>query len=266
MNMIPPEVQMQRKRFSTALSRLATSLAALALVTGGASAQDEAPMPILFTNVHVFDGVSEQRIMNANVVVEGNLITAVSAEPLAVANARIIDGGGRTLMPGMIDSHSHFNVNGNNLSHLEAMSWDEIGARAAAQAQDWLADGFTTVRNMGGTSSGLKKTIDSGLLDGPRIYPSGAYISQTSGHGDLTLGSQNIDPSRSNLINLGITTLADGPDAVRAAVRRNFAGGATQIKIMVGGGISSEKGPMFAAQYSDEEIRVAVEEAATRDT
>lgn len=225
------------------------------------------PTQTLFTNVHIFDGVNEERIENANVLVEGNIITAVSREPLAAANARIIDGGGRTLMPGLIDSHSHFNVNGDNLNHLEAMSWEEIGARAAAQAQDWLADGFTTVRDMGGTSSGLKKTIDSGLVDGPRMYPSGSYISQTSGHGDLTLVSQNFDPlRRSNLINLGITTLADGPDAVRAAVRRNFAGGATQIKIMVGGGISSEKGPLFAPQFTDAEILAAVEEAATRDT
>jgi imidazolonepropionase-like amidohydrolase len=210
--------------------------------------------------------VSEARITNANVLVEGNLIKTVSTEAIDAPGATVIDGGGRTLMPGMIDSHSHFNMNGNNLLHLEAMNWDEIGARAAAQAQDWLADGFTTVRSMGGTGSGLKRTIDSGLLDGPRIYPSGSYISQTSGHGDITLGSQNAAPSRSNLINLGITQLADGPDAVRAAVRRNFAEGASQIKIMVGGGISSEKGPLFAPQFTDAEIGAAVEEAAMRDT
>ena len=171
----------------------------------------------LFTKVNVFDGTSES-LKSQDVLVEDNLIKLVGSNIDAPEGATVIDGGGRTLLPGLIDSHAHFNINGANLTHLEGMGWDEIGARAAAEAQDWLADGFTTVRGMGGSAAGLKKTIDSGLLDGPRIYPSGSYISQASGHGDLTMVSQNIDPSRSNLINLGITQLADGADAVRAAV------------------------------------------------
>jgi imidazolonepropionase-like amidohydrolase len=229
-------------------------------------AQEKATNQVLFKNVNVFDGNNEKMAVGIDVLVEGNLIKQVGSNIDAPEGTTKIDGGGRTLMPGLIDSHAHFNINGANLAHIEGMGWDEIGARAAAQAQDWLADGFTTVRGMGGNATGLKKTIDSGLLGGPRMYPSGSYISQTSGHGDLTLVSQNIDPSRSNLINLGITQLADGADAVRAAVRRNFASGASQIKLMVGGGISSEKGPMFAPQFTDAEIRAAVEEAATRDT
>jgi imidazolonepropionase-like amidohydrolase len=249
-------------------SLLAVSLTAAISFSASAAAQEQKPKPqVLFTNVNIFDGKSDKLAEGMSVLVEGNLIKKVAKEGIeADPNATVIDGGGRTLMPGLIDSHAHFNMNGANLTHLEGMRWDEIGARAAAQAQDWLADGFTTVRGMGGTATGLKKTIDSGLLDGPRIFPSGSYISQTSGHGDITLVSQNVDPSRSNLVNLGITQLADGPDAVRAAVRRNFADGASQIKIMVGGGISSEKGPLFASQYTDAEIRAAVKEAATRDT
>jgi imidazolonepropionase-like amidohydrolase len=251
-------------RFPTLCCVLLTSFLSVRL-----AAQDATPLQqYLFTNVGVFDGTSEQ-LIKADVLVTGNKIDQVSTEPLAViqsSNMTVIDGGGRTLMPGLIDSHAHFNMNGANLSNIEGMRWDEIGARAAAQAQEWLADGFTTVRGMGGSANGLKKTIDAGLLDGPRIYPSASYISQTSGHGDLLLGSQNTDPTASNLVRLGITQLADSPDAVRAAVRRNFADGASQIKIMVGGGISSEKGPLFASQFTDEEIQVAVEEAATRDT
>jgi len=249
------------------LGFLAAAVAALTFASSaGAQSDADRPKQILFTNVNVFDGNSDKLALGMNVLVEGNLIMQIGKAVTGRDDAKTIDGGGRTLMPGLIDSHSHFNINGKNLADLEGMSWDEIGARAAAQAQDWLADGFTTVRNMGGTASGLKKTIDSGLLDGPRIYPSGSYISQTAGHGDITLVSQNNYPSRSNLVNLGITQLADGPDAVRAAVRRNFAAGASQIKIMIGGGISSEKGPLFASQYSDAEIRAAAEEAATRDT
>jgi imidazolonepropionase-like amidohydrolase len=223
---------------------------------------------VLFTNVMVFNGTTDE-LLKRDVLVEGNLIRQISVESLAVVqtdNVTIIDGQGMTLMPGMIDCHAHFNVNGSGLANLEAMRWDEIGARAAAQGQEWLADGFTTVRGMGGSANGLKKTIDAGLLNGPRIYPSGSYISQTSGHGDLTFVSQNYNHSNSNLVNLGITNIVDGPNAVRAAVRRNFADGASQIKIMVGGGISSEKGPLFAPQFTDEEILAAVSEAATRDT
>jgi imidazolonepropionase-like amidohydrolase len=233
-----------------------------------ASAQEQQPS-VLFTNVNVFDGKSE-RLFKADVLVVGNKIEQVSTEPLAViqsTNMKVIDGGGRTLMPGLIDSHAHFNMAiSGGISAVEGARWDEIASIAAHAAQEWLADGFTTARGMGGTPNGLKRVIDKGMLAGPRIYPSASYISQTSGHGDITLGSQNGDPSTSNVVRLGITQLADGPDAVRAAVRRNFAAGASQIKIMVGGGVSSEKGPLFAAQYSEAEIRAAVEEAATRDT
>jgi imidazolonepropionase-like amidohydrolase len=231
-----------------------------------AAAKEPKPQT-LFINVNVFDGKADKLATGMSVLVEGNLIEQVAKGEIKVDGAKIIDGGGRTLMPGMIDSHSHFNMNvDGGVTKMEGLRWDEIAARAAAQAADWLADGFTTVRDMGGTADGLKKTIDSDLLDGPRIYPSASYISQTSGHGDLALVSQNVDPSVSNYVRLGITQIVDGPDAVRAAVRRNFADGASQIKIMVGGGISSEKGPLFASQFTDTEIRAAVEEAATRDT
>ena len=234
-----------------------------------ASAQDAPPQQYLFTNVMVFDGTGEE-LFKADVLVTGNRIDQVSTEPLAViqsTNMMTIDGGGRTLMPGLIDSHVHFNVTmEGGLKEIEAARWDHIGAIAVHSAQEWLADGFTTVRGMGGLHTGLKQTIDEGLLAGPRIYPSGSYISQTSGHGDLLLLSQQEDPNLSNMVRLGISQIVDGEDAVRAAARRNFALGASQLKIMIGGGISSEKGPLFAPQFTDAEIRAAVEEAATRDT
>jgi imidazolonepropionase-like amidohydrolase len=248
---------------------LSTILAAGLLAFGSmaALAQDEKPPQILFTNVHVFDGVNEARIEDASVLVEGNLIKTVSTDPIDAPDAMVIDGGGRTLMPGLIDSHTHLNMNGDGgLVAMAGTRWDEIASRSVAQAQEWFADGFTTMRDMGGTASGLKRTIDAGLLDGPRIYPSASYISQTSGHGDMVLGSENQTPESSNYVRLGITQIVDGADAVRRAVRRNFAEGASQIKLMVGGGISSEKGPLFASQFTDAEISAAVEEAAARDT
>ena len=223
----------------------------------------------LISNVNIFDGTTDGLREKMHVLIKENLIETISDEPLAVVqttNVTRIDGKGMTLMPGLIDSHTHFNLAmEGGLTAIEAARWDQIATASAAAAQEWLMDGFTTARDMGGMGNGLKKTIDAGLLPGPRIYPSGAYISQTSGHGDLLLGSQS-DPQTSNVIRLRMTTLADGPDEVRAAVRKNIAEGASQIKVMIGGGISSEKGPLFAPQYTDTEIRTAVEEAATRQT
>ena len=148
-----------------------------------ASAQEQQPS-VLFTNVNVFDGKSEQ-LFKADVLVVGNKIEQVSTEPLAViqsTNMKVIDGGGRTLMPGLIDSHAHFNMAiSGGISAVEGARWDEIASIAAHAAQEWFADGFTTVRGMGGMGNGLKRIIDKGMLAGPRIYPSASYISQTSG-------------------------------------------------------------------------------------
>jgi imidazolonepropionase-like amidohydrolase len=245
---------------------LATWMAAMLAFALPANAADE-NQQTLFINVNIFDGTSEKLATNKRVLVEGNLIKTIGDETLkANKSAIVIDGGGRTLMPGLIDSHSHLNVEiDGGLKELEAARWDEIAAISAHAAEEWLMDGFTTIRDMGGMGNGLKRTIDKGYLRGPRIYPSGAYISQTAGHGDLLLGSQR-DPQTSNLVRLGITILADGPVAVRAAVRKNFAEGASQIKIMMGGGISSEKGPLIFTQYTDEEVLAAVSEAASRNT
>jgi len=245
------------------------SILLFSFFSGAALAQDET-FPILFTNVHVFDGVNEQRIENANVVVQGNQIVEVSAEPLAVANAQIIDGGGRTLMPGLIDSHTHFNLmlDGGPLA-LENATWEEIGTYAVYAAQEWLKNGFTTVRDMGGMHQGMRRVIDKGLIAAPRIYTAGGFISQTSGHGDFRSESGAVgqfDRPISNTVRLGMSRIADGADEVRSVSRANFAGGADYLKIMIGGGVSSEKDPLHSLQFSFEEVEAAVEEAANWDT
>lgn len=177
----------------------------------------------------------------------------------------VIDGGGMTLMPGLIDSHVHFNLSmDGGRPGMEQSRWDTISAYGMAAAQEWLADGFTTVRDMGGMSNGLQRVIDRDLIDGPRIYLCAGMISQTSGHGDMRLESQT-DPAENNLSKLGIIHIADGPDEVRKAVRMNFNLGATHMKLMMAGGVAGNKSPTFASQYTDAEIRAAVEEAATRD-
>lgn len=129
---------------------------------------------------------------------------------------------------------------------LESTTWEEIGARAAAFAQEMLANGFTTIRDLGGAHVGLKKVIDEGLLPGPRIYTAGAFISQTSGHGDY--GTLPARKSESNLERLEFTRLADGRDEVLAASRRNIRLGAHFLKVMMSGGVSSIMDPIYDSQ------------------
>jgi imidazolonepropionase-like amidohydrolase len=179
----------------------------------------------------------------------------------------VIDGGGRTLLPGLIDMHVHLHVAMvlGGVPGLEQMGWQEIGARAVARANDRLLEGFTTVRDMGGTDGGFKKVFDDGTLAGPRIYPSGAYISQTSGHFDLrlpTMRNPSLTPHHdSNINRLGIAIIADGVDAVMAAVRQNLSQGATQIKLANSGGVVSTMDPLHTRQYTMAELRAAVQTA-----
>ena len=248
-------------------SRLASTarvlVAAGAIIATAAHAQDD-PGRTLFTNCAVFDGVGDSLSEGRNVLVEGNLIASIGDTSLTAEGATAIDCAGRTLMPGLIDAHTHLYMNmPGGVGGMESGTWDEIGPRAAHMANEYLYSGFTTVREMGGGGSGLKKTVDAGLVEGPRIYPSGAFVSQTSGHGDLRYGSQrnpNLPPypNDSNAQRLGITTVADGEDAVLAAVRQNLSQGATQIKLMAGGGVASILDPLHTLQFLPEEIETAV--------
>ena len=247
---------------------LATFLFTFALAV---HAQGE-PTRTLFTNCAVFDGVADSLAEGRNVLIEDNLIASISDTSLSADGAMVIDCGGRTLMPGLIDAHTHLYMNmPGGVGGMEAGTWDEIGARAAHMANEYLYSGFTTVREMGGGGSGLKKTVDAGLVEGPRIYPSGAFVSQTSGHGDLRNASQrnpNLPPyaDDSNAQRLGITIVADGEAAVLAAVRQNLSQGATQIKLMAGGGVASILDPLHTLQFLPEEIEAAVRAAADWDT
>jgi imidazolonepropionase-like amidohydrolase len=172
----------------------------------------------------------------------------------------VIDGGGRTLMPGLIDSHVHLNFyKDGTIIEIESATWEEIGARATVMAKEMLEMGFTTVRDMGGTHEGLKKVIDEGLLPGPRIYCAGGFISQTSGHGDF--GLPNMRKGESNFERLEMARMVDGRDEVLEASRRNFALGAHYLKVMVSGGVTSIKDPIYASQFSDDEVLAAVKTA-----
>lgn len=243
------------------------TLAALLSVTlvQPAIAQDESQQ-VLFTNCNVFDGVSESLAEGRNVLVEGNLIATIGDASLTAEGAEAVDCGGRTLMPGLIDMHSHLGLQMAGVVAVETAVWEEIAANTVIAAERWLMDGFTTVRDVGGMGGkGVKKLVDQGHLSGPRIYPSGAIISQTSGHADVrALSMRNPGLSGymdSNFERLDISHAVDGRAAVLAAVRRNLKQGASQIKIMGGGGVATEFDPWHSTGFTLDETRAAVEAA-----
>ena len=248
---------------------LAASVAAVSIAPLAAQAQDADPKVVLFTNVNVFDGVNEALIENANVVVTDNLITAVSTEPLVVAGARVIDGGGRTMIPGLIDAHWHSTYCCVPQSVLLTGDMSEVAIRGALGAEATLLRGFTTVRDMGGNPFSIKKMIDAGELVGPRILPSGPPMSQTSGHFDFralqAVPSNPADPLDYWNRN-GLLLLADGVPDVTKRTREILRMGASQIKFAGGGGVSSVFDPLDVQEYTFEEMKAVVDVAETWNT
>ena len=237
--------------------------ALLALLFAAVAMAQTAPPETLFKNVRVFStGVSSGP---TNVLVRGNTIASVGPAS-AAPGATVIDGGGRTLMPGLIDVHVHMTFSAMTLEQLLApdLTPAKAEAAAAAGAEAMLLRGFTAVRDVGGPVFELKAGIDAGKYQGPRIWPSGPAISQTSGHGDLRLPSE---PSRrftgqvSRYEKLGGGYIVDGRDEVLTAVRENLRHGASQIKLMAGGGTSSDYDPLDVTQFTLDEMKAAVEAA-----
>lgn len=222
------------------------------------------PAQILIMNVNIFDGQNEKLIPKANVLVEGNRIKTISGKPIAAEGATVLDGGGRTLMPGLTDVHWHVMFNSPSIPTLMTADMGYLTLLGAKSAEEDLLRGFTTVRDVGGNPFGIKKAIDQGLIPGPRIYPSGPMISQTSGHSD------NRGPNEADvpiyLEKIHMLAVADGVPALMTAVRQNLRMGATQIKISAGGGVSSNYDPLDVSQYTVEEMKAAVEVAKTWNT
>ena len=230
-----------------------------------AQAQTAAPAAVLFVNVRVFNG-TDKLSAPMNVLVVGNQITRLSSGPITPPEGTTltkIDGGGRTLMPGLIDAHVHMMFN--SLPQLAIMTSDIgfVNLAAGKAATDMLMRGYTSVRDLGGPSFGLKKAIDLNFFPGPRIWPSGAMISQSGGHGDFRLPVDLPAPpdSFSYSERVGGTEIADDAATVRKRVREQLALGATQIKLMAGGGVASSFDPIDVTQYTVEELRAAVEAA-----
>ena len=247
------------------LDRLAQAPAAQPLARSDANQ----PSATLFRNVRVFNGKSTNLTASTSVLVVGNKIAKIGSDIAVPDNATVIDGGGRTLMPGLIDNHWHAMLVRPTIPALLGGDIGHLNLVAGAEATDTLMRGFTTVRDVGGPSFGLKRAIDEGTVVGPRIYPSGAMITITSGHGDFrqpfevprTLGTPL---SRGEL--LGAAMIADSPDEVRVRVREQLMQGASQIKLTAGGGVASPHSPLDASTFTEAELRAAVEAAGNWGT
>ena len=241
---------------------LATVLVAMPLV---AVAQD-APKQVLFTNVNVFDGHAEELAMGMNVLVENNLIKRVSEEPISAQGATVIDGGGRTLTPGFIDNHVHFALPGPTIpAHETQKTWEDMAVNAVTMAEMYLMQGFTTVRDAGGQNAGFQRAINAGLIKGPRIYPSAAFIGPRGGHSDFQpFTGQPGNEGQMGYLNMGRE--ADGVDAILKAARNNFRMGASQLKVMQSGGVTSAFDPWQMDAYTDAELEAVVSVAEAYGT
>ena len=245
------------------------AMALLLLLPAFAHAQapaGEAEAELLFREVRVLDTARGTLGAPTDVLVRGNRIAAIGDGARPTASARVIEGHGRTLMPGLIDVHWHSTFTALSQADLLApdASPEKLAATVATESARTLLRGFTSVRDAGGPIFELKAAIYAGKMPGPRIWPSGAFVSQTSGHGDLRQPherSRRFFGKPSMAEEMGATFIADGRDEVLTAVRENLRMGASQIKLMAGGGTSSAYDPVDVTQYTFDEMRAAVEAA-----
>jgi imidazolonepropionase-like amidohydrolase len=256
-----------KKLASHCMCSLLSSVACLgSLAYAGEGNAAETPPSILLENVRVFDGKSPRVSSPTNVLIVGSMIKSISSTAIANTEADLIriDGGGRVLMPGLIDAHWHsmFLATTPLVGLVSDVGY--LNLLAAAQANATLMRGFTTVRDLGGSAFSLKQATDEGVVSGPRIYPSGAMITVTSGHGDFRQMYEIprvIGGPLTRMEQIGASAVADTPDEVRIRVREQLMQGASQIKLTAGGGVASPHSPLDVSTFTLPELRAAVEAA-----
>lgn len=222
-------------------------------------------MITILANASVFDGVSEELQEGSHVVVEGGTIREVASSRPSFADARIVECGGRFLMPGLIDAHFHAYTPSFDIAGIDRMPPSLLASHAARILEGALQRGFTSVRDAGGGDIGLWLAIEQGLIRGPRFFFAGRALSQTGGHGDARR-AEEIQPCGCCGYSGALTKVVDGVDEMRRAVREELRKGAHQIKIFVSGGVLSPTDPLWMPQFTAEEISAAVYEASTRRT
>ena len=235
-----------------------------------AMAQEAKPVSkVLITNANIFDGKSDMLTEPMSVLVEGNKISRIANSIPAPSDATVIDGGGKVLMPGLMDMHVHLTWNMGMGEYMDSPA-DYIAALALFEAENTLMRGITTVRDTGGQVMGIRRAIEEGYHVGPRIYAAGATIGMTSGHTDFRLRNvfprQLGGPALTEVEMLRGTVIADGVPEVLTASREQFRQGADFLKVIVGGAVSGLRDPLDVAEYSDEEIEAAVGEAIRWNT
>ena len=273
-----PQLRAAARRIDRGLSRrgfiagTGASLASLGLVqpTRARAAPSGPTPPIVFGNFQLFDGKAKALRGGLRLLVEGNRIKLLATGDLTPPDgAQMIDCGGRVMMPGLIDAHWHMIFAALPVTALLSADLGYIFLAASAEAERTLMRGFTTVRDLGGPSFALKQAIDEGLVTGPRIYPSGAMITTTGGHGDLRPLSalpRNPGGPLSYLERTGSANIADSADEVRLRVREQLFQGASQIKLVGGGGVASPRTALEMLTFSEPELRAGVDAAADRNT
>ena len=243
------------------LMRLLATIVACLPIAG--LAQDD-PARVLFTDVAVWDGKADDLIPGMNVLVEGNKVARVTADTINAGDATVIEGEGRTLMPGLIDMHTHVMFPQGIPAHETEWVAATSGALAHQTFSQYLRMGFTTLRDMCGPAN-LAKAIAAGILSGPRLYSSGGCIGTTGAHTDWGPQTDNLGDV-SNHTRSRNTWVVNSPDEVRAAARQNFRDGATFLKVMVGGGVASAFDPLESITISPAELKAAVEVAEQFDS
>lgn len=217
---------------------------------------------IVLTNANVLDpdlGVIRE---SCHVRIEDDRIREVSDGPLSAGSAEVVDLRGRTLMPGLIDAHVHVALTTLDLAAMGRKPAMLVALEAAPILKRMLYRGFTTVRDAAGPVRGLAMALQRGLIEGPRLFYAGRALSQTGGHGDFRPLEDDPEICPCQVYTSGISHVADGVSAVRAAAREELRQGASQLKIMASGGVASPSDPVWNVQYSEEEMRAIVEEAA----
>ena len=210
----------------------------------------------------LIDGKSDQVLSEMTVVVDSNRIVSVApgfAEP--PAGARLIDLKGKTVLPGFIDLHVHIQNQSSKDNYSKSFRLNEadVALQAVPYARTTLLAGFTTVRDLGGdgVNIALRKAINAGHIDGPRIFTAGKSIATTGGHADPTNGVRKElmgDPGPAEGV-------INGPDDARKAVRQRYKNGADLIKITATGGVLSYAKDGSSPQFTDEELRAIIETA-----
>lgn len=230
-------------------------------------AQEKSTKPTLIKGARIFDGVGPELIDGQDVLVRDGKIASIGKNLSPPADATVVDAAGRVMTPGFTDVHYHLALCSAQVSDLQgslAPDLDFIGILASQEAERLLMRGFTSIRDVGGASWGAKLAADRGLIDGPRIWPSLRVISQFGGHGDANprfMAPREFGGPENNMERFRYSRIVNGRSEVLAATRENLKQGASQIKMHLAGGVGTEFDPIDGRQFTDDEIRAAVEVA-----